>query len=132
MIKIAFALGLSLLAACASNTKQIVVDPSTIKSQRQLDLDKAECLEIAKNYDLSTETATKAVAGAVIGAGAVAGIATAVAGAVFAPAVPFIIAGGAAGGGLWGASVSKEEAEARESILNQCMESRGYKVYSPQ
>ena len=44
----------------------------------------------------------KAIGGAAIGTAAVAGIATAVAGAVFAPAIPFMVAGGLAGGGTVG------------------------------
>ena len=122
---------LSLLAACAS-APHVAVNPKTIKDKQMFETDQSECLEIAKTYDLSGEKAGKAVAGAAIGSAAVAGVATAVAGAVFAPAIPFIIAGGAAGGGLWGASVSKEEARAREKILLQCMESRGYEVYGVQ
>jgi hypothetical protein len=86
-------------------------------------------LNLAKTVDLSSEKATKALAGAAIGAAAVAGFATAIAGAVFAPAIPFMIAGGAAAGGLWGNKVSEEEKRARESILLQCLDVKGYKVY---
>jgi hypothetical protein len=77
-------------------------------------------LNLAKTVDLSSEKATKALAGAAIGAAAV---------AVFAPAIPFMIAGGAAAGGLWGNKVSEEEKRARESILLQCLDVKGYKVY---
>jgi hypothetical protein len=59
----------------------------------------------------------KTVGGGSIGTVAVAGAATAVAGAIFAPAIPFMIAGGFAGGGLWGASASKEEKQAREGVM---------------
>ena len=72
---------------------------------------------------------TKTVGGAAIGTAAVAGIATAVAGAVFLPAIPFMIAGGLAGGGLWGASASKDEQEVREGVLTGCLSDKGYKVY---
>ena len=121
---------LILLSGCASEPR-IVVNQNSILDQKKFEQDQAECIEVARNYELSGEKAGKAVAGAVIGGTAVAGIATAVAGAVFAPAIPFIIAGAVAGGGLWGASVSKEEAKARESILIQCLQSRGYEVYAP-
>ena len=116
------------LAACAS-TPQIIVDPSSISDQKKYEVDASECLEIARTFDLSGATGAKVVSGALIGGGAVAGIATAVAGAVFAPAVPFIVAGGLAGGGLWGASSSKEERKAREKIMVQCLNDRGYKSY---
>ena len=121
---------LILLSGCASEPR-IVVNPNSIPDQKKFEQDQAECIEVARDYELSGEKAGKAVAGAAIGGTAVAGIATAVAGAVFAPAIPFIIAGAVAGGGLWGASVSKEEAKARESILIQCLQSRGYEVYAP-
>jgi hypothetical protein len=56
-------------------------------------------------------------------------IATAVAGAVFLPAVPVIVAGGAIGGGA-GSGISKSaETQARESILADCLNERGYKAY---
>lgn len=65
--------------------------------------------------------------GAIVGAATA--VAVAVAGAVFAPAEPFIVAGGLAGGGLWGASSSKEERKARGQIMVQCLNDRGYKFY---
>ena len=71
----------------------------------------------------------KAIGGATIGSASVAGVATAVSGAVFAPAIPFMIAGGPAGGGLWGASASKKEQAARKSVLVGCLLDKGYKVY---
>ena len=67
---------------------------------------------------------------AAVGGTAVAGVATAAAGAVFAPAIPFIVAGSLAGGGLWGASSSKEEQIAREHVMTQCLRGKGYEVYS--
>jgi len=117
------------LIGCASDP-QLIFDPATVESAAQFELDQQECTEIASTYDLTGETVIKSVAGGAIGATAVAGIATAVAGAVFLPAIPFIIAGGVVGGGLWGNSVSQEEAEARDQILSQCMEDRGYRIYN--
>ena len=38
--------------------------------------------------------------------------------------------GGAAGGGLWGASASKQEKAIKDKILKECMIDRGYRVYS--
>ena len=65
-----------------------------------------------------------------IGAVAVAGIATAISGGLFAPAIPWMLAGGTASGALWGSSASRNEIEARENILSECMTDRGYRVYS--
>ncbi len=120
-----------LVSSCVTGP-QVAVNPNTVEDQNQYNKDQEECIEIAKTYDLSNEKIGKVLAGTALGGAAVAGVATAVAGAVFAPAIPFIVAGGMAGGGLWGNSVSKEEAQAREKILLQCLESRGYEVYGIQ
>ena len=119
----------ALVSACTSSAPRIAVDPSTISDQATYDKDYESCLSLAKTIDISDEKMMKAIGGAAIGTAAVAGIATAVAGAIFAPAIPFMIAGGMAGGGLWGASVSKEEKQARESVLTGCLRDKGYKVY---
>ena len=87
------------LAACSS-APQVIVDMAEV-DKAELEKDKNECLEIAQTYDLDNEAAGKALAGAAIGGAATAGVATAVAGAVFLPALPFILAGSLAGGGLW-------------------------------
>ena len=116
------------LGGCASKP-QMVVDPRSITDQAKYEQDASECLEVAKTFDLSGRTAAKAIGGAAIGGAAGAGVASAVAGAVFAPAIPFIIAGTLTGGGIWGASSSKEENRAREKILVQCLNDRGYRAY---
>ena len=117
------------LVACTSTAPRIAVDPSSIKDQATYDKDYQGCIDLAKTIDISDEKMMKAIGGAAIGTAAVAGIATAVAGAVFAPAIPFMIAGGLAGGGLWGSSASKEEKQAREGVLTGCLRDKGYKVY---
>lgn len=119
------------LAGCSSNEPRVVTDMTKIKDREKFKYDKEQCVKIAKEIDLSSEAASKALGGAALGAGAVAGSAALVYGAVFAPAIPFIIAGGLAGGGLGESSVSEEEEDARNSILAQCMTDRGYKVYTP-
>ena len=114
---------------CATKAPMIAVDPSSIPDQTVYEQDFENCLNLAKTIDISDEKLMKTLGGAAIGTAAVAGVATAVAGAIFAPAVPFMIAGGMAGGGLWGSSVSKEEQQARESVLTQCLSDKGYRVY---
>ena len=74
---------------------------------------------------MSGDTGKNAALGAAAGAVGVAGIATAIAGAVFLPAIPFIIAGGVAGGGM----TKQKENEARENILSNCLTERGYKAF---
>ena len=108
------------------------MDPKSIVDTAKYEADKKECVAIAKNYDLSKNAVKNAAVGAAAGGAAVAGVATAVAGAVFAPAIPFILAGSAAGGALMGGSAKKKETAAREAILAQCMTDRGYKAYTSQ
>lgn len=116
--------------SCASNNQFLVIDPSSVDDAEKLEIDRGQCIQIAAQFNLSGETAGKAIAGAAIGSVAVAGVATAVAGAIFAPAIPFILAGGAAGGGLWGSKVSKDEKLIRDKVMGDCMRDRGYKVYT--
>jgi len=120
----------ALLVASCSKTPEIIIDPNTVTDPVKVVEDKLECTEIADNVNKTGEGMTKTVAGAAIGGVAVAGIATAVAGAVFLPAVPFIIAGGATGGSLWGNSVKEKERKIKEKIIVDCMIDRGYRVYS--
>ena len=117
-----------LVSGCASSVN-VAVDPASIKDRARFNQDYKACQDIAKTYDLSNDTGTNAAMGAAAGAVGVAGIATAIAGAVFAPAIPFIIAGGVAGGGLAGGMTKQKESEARESILSGCLSERGYKAF---
>ena len=119
-----------LLASCASKQPSLVVDPSSVKDPDKVVIDREECYAIASTVDMSDEVAGKLVGGALLGSGAVAGIAALAYGAVFAPAIPFIIAGGVGGGTLWGTSASNEEVKFRNNILKQCMVERGYVIYT--
>ena len=119
-----------MITACASKP-QVAIDPKSIKDVIQYNKDKDECTAVASSYDLGEKTGKNAVIGGAAGAVGVAGIATAVAGAVFLPAIPFIIAGGAAGATAGGGMSKMEETKAREQILAQCMTDRDYKVYAP-
>ena len=116
------------ISGCASSVN-VAVDPASINDKAKFDQDYKACQDIAKTYDLSNDTGSNAAMGAAAGAVGVAGIATAIAGAVFAPAIPFIIAGGAAGGGLAGGMTKQKESEARENILSGCLSERGYKAF---
>lgn len=117
-----------LLHACAT-TPQVVIDPSSITSEAKYQKDMDQCHAIARSYDLSNSTTTNAAVGAVAGGLTIAGVATAVAGAVFAPAIPFIVAGATAGGIAGGGFTKSGETAARERILADCMRDRGYKAY---
>jgi len=116
------------ISGCASSVN-VAVDPGSIGDKDKFNQDYKLCQDVAKTYDLSDDTGANAAMGAAAGAVGVAGIATAVAGAIFAPAIPFIIAGGAAGGGLAGGMTKKKESEARENILANCLTERGYKAF---
>lgn len=117
------------MIGCAAGP-QIAVDPKSIKDSAKYEGDMSECTAVATSYDLGSSTAKSAVAGAAVGGVAVAGIATAIAGAVFLPAIPFIVAGAAAGGGLSGGLSKQKETAAREKILAECMTERGYRAYT--
>ena len=95
-----------IIASCASNSPMMVVDPASVTDEKKVIVDREECYQLALNIDLGDETLAKSIGGAALGSAGVAGVAALAYGAVFAPAIPFIIAGGAAGGGLWGKSSS--------------------------
>ena len=129
MKKISFLLAIIVgISGCASSVV-VAVDPASITDKAKFDQDYKLCQDVAKTYDLSSDTTTNAAMGAAAGAVGVAGVATAVAGAIFWPAIPFIIAGGAAGGGVSGGLTKQKESEARESILSSCLTERGYKAF---
>lgn len=118
----------SLIAACASKP-QIAVDPRTIANQAKYEQDLNECTAVAENYDLTEGTAKTAIVGAAAGGGAAAGVAAAVAGAIFWPAIPFIAGAALVTATGSGGVVKVKEADARETILADCMTERGYKTF---
>jgi hypothetical protein len=124
------ALAISVFVSGCASSVNVAVDPASITDRKKFEADYQTCQAIAKTYDLSQETNQNAAMGGLMGAVGVAGIATAVAGAVFAPAIPFIIAGGAAGGGLMGGATQQKENQARENILTDCLDKRGYRAFS--
>ena len=124
----AYALAITLIGGCASKP-QIAVDPRTVPNQAKYEQDLNECTAVAENYDLTEGTAKTAIVGAAAGGGAAAGVAAAVAGAVFWPAIPFIAGAALVTGTGSGGVVKVKEAEARETILSDCMTERGYKTY---
>jgi len=116
------------LTGCMSSV-HVAVDPGSILDKKKFDQDYKLCQTVAKTYDLSVDTGVNAALGATAGATTVAGVATAVSGAIFAPAIPFIIAGGAMGGGAGGSLTKAKESRARENILADCLTERGYKAF---
>ena len=110
------------IVSCASNNPFLAVNHYSVTGQEGLKVDTEQCLQVAKDYDLSDKSEGKAVAGVAIGTASAAGVATTVAGAALAPAIPLILAGG----GLWSANIARE---AKDKIFNECMKDRGYEVY---
>lgn len=125
---LAVTLSTLLVVGCASKP-QIAVDPRTVTSQAKYEQDLNECTAVAENYDLTEGTAKTAIVGAAAGGGAAAGVAAAVAGAIFWPAIPFIAGAALVVGTGSGGVVKVKEADARETILSDCMTERGYKTY---
>lgn len=119
-----------LISAGCSTTLNVAIDPASIKDRIKYNNDYDTCRQVAQTYDLSGDTTKNALLGAAAGSAAVAGVATAIAGAVFLPAVPFILAGGAAGGMASGGLTKSKETAAREKIMAECMVQRGYKAFS--
>ena len=113
-----------------STTLNVAVDPGSITDRIKYNNDHDTCRKVAETYDLSGDTTKNAAVGVAAGAIGVAGIATAVAGAVFWPAIPFIIAGGVAGGATGGGMTKSKETSAREKIMAECLTQRGYKAFS--
>ena len=118
----------SLVAACASKP-QIAVDPRSVANQVKFEQDLNECTAVAENYDLTEGTAKTAIIGAAAGGGAAAGVAAAIAGAIFWPAIPFIAGAALVTATGSGGVVKVKEADARETILADCMTERGYKTF---
>lgn len=118
-----------MLNGCASKP-QVIVDTSKLVDHEKYRQDLSDCTKLSETYDLSDKTTGNAIVGAAAGGVAVAGIATAIAGAVFAPAIPFIIAGSATGGAVGGGMSQADENKAREKILSECLIDRGYKAYA--
>ncbi len=125
---VSFAVAASLVTACASRP-QIAVDPRSIANQAKYEQDLNECTSVAENYDLTEGTAKTAIVGAAAGGGAAAGVAAAVAGAIFWPAIPFIAGAALVTATGSGGLVKVKEADARETILADCMTERGYKTF---
>lgn len=125
---VSFAVAASFVTACASKP-QIAVDPRTVVNQTKYEQDVNECTAVAENYDLTEGTAKTAIVGAAAGGGAAAGVAAAVAGAIFWPAIPFIAGAALVTATGSGGVVKVKEADARETILADCMTERGYKTY---
>ena len=121
-----YTISLSIITACASKP-QIAVDPRTVANQAKYEHDVNECTAVAENYDLTEGTAKTAIVGAAAGGGAAAGVAAAVAGAIFWPAIPFIAGAALVTATGSGGVVKVKEADARETILADCMTERGYK-----
>lgn len=123
-----FTISASLISACASKP-QIAVDPRSVANQAKYEQDLNECTGVAENYDLTEGTAKTAIVGAAAGGGAAAGVAAAVAGAIFWPAIPFIAGAALVTAAGSGGVVKVKEADARETILADCMTERGYKTF---
>ena len=118
------------IVSCASNSPMMVIDPASVTDEKKVIVDREECYQMAQNIDLGDEKLAKSIGGAALGSAGVAGVAALAYGAVFAPAIPFIIAGAAAGGSLWGKSASDKEKKYRNNVMRKCMVDRGYKVYT--
>jgi hypothetical protein len=130
------AVGLACVTAACATTPELIVDPSSIRDQGKYAVDTQDCTALAEAYKGDTTgTAGKAAVGAGAGILAAAGVAAAVVatgGLVLLPGA--VVATGVAagvGGGVLGTSGDRKDLKrAREKIIAQCMNDRGYKAYS--
>lgn len=114
--------GLMLVAACAAETYQPVVDlKGSDAGKYQQDL--AECRSLASQVDVAGDSATNALIGAGVGAalGAALGAVTG------APAAGAALGAGAGGIGA-GAGTGVSKNERQKKIIDNCLSRRGYNV----
>lgn len=110
-------LPLVFLAACASNSQRVIVDPQGVDMGRY-NQDLADCEYLADNNGTGQKAATGAVAGAVVGGllGAAVGNSTDAKRAAGAGAV------------IGGASGLGSGMQDKDTIVKNCMRGRGYRV----
>ena len=120
----------SSVSACATPA-QLVIDPSSISDQATYLADTAECTSLAESYDgnAAASAGSALVGSGLAGVGATMVVGLATGGLLIAPmaALAAVTAGGMAGAGRESNKVNR----ARENILAQCMEARGYRAYNP-
>ena len=102
------------------------MDPASIDDEEKYRKAYEECLAMAQTIDLADKKALDVTAGAVLGVEAAAAIASSA--SLMVPAIPFMMAGALVGGALFNDATSKEERQAREGVLRDCLVGKGYKV----
>lgn len=131
-------------SGCASSPKKlepqkVSVVPESITNQEQYEQDVVECHEIAQQYDLSDKKVLKKILGAGIGGaggyfvtGSLAGLGMLVGavpvGSWLALSAIGTLAGAAAGAKMQEADASQEELRARQNILYNCLDEKGYDI----
>lgn len=126
-MKILIPIILTTLVSACSTSPQVIVDPKSIRDQSKYNVDMSECKSISQNYDLSGSTAGSAVLGAGVALGTVAAI-LATGGLYLLPA-GVAVAGGT-GAAVGGGVTKSKESQAREKIWADCLNDRGYTVYT--
>ena len=103
----------------------VKVDPASVTDSGKYQTDYDDCHQQAMSYDLSKEKAVASASSAATVAGQTGGTWGKLSDAIFGPGLRIsqIILGGLVGAGL----VEAKETAGRQSLLGQCLESRGYK-----
>jgi hypothetical protein len=126
------AVSLACVTAACATTPQLIVDPSSVRDQGKFAVDTQECTALAEAYNGDVAaTAGKAAMGA--GVGILTAAAVVVTGGLYLLPATISAAAIAAGvgGGVVGSSGERRDLKrAREKIIVQCMNDRGYKAYS--
>ena len=131
-------------SGCASSPKKlelqkVSVVPESITNQEQYEQDVVECDEIAQQYDLSDKKVLKKILGAGIGGaggyfvtGTLAGLGMLVGavpvGSWLAVSAIGTLAGATAGAKMQEAGALQEELRARQNILYNCLDEKGYDI----
>ena len=121
------------LSACASYSPTDFQNVDQSQPQDQYKLAFEECVDIAKNVDISDPEAVKiakagvGAAGGYLAGGAIS-LGTVIAtGTSSTVAMPVVLLG-VIGGTIWGANAATSEKKERDTVLVSCLQTKGYRV----
>lgn len=125
------------LSACASYSptdfQNVDQSQAQDQDQDQYKLAFEECVDIAKNVDISDPKAVKiakagvGAAGGYVAGGAISLGTVIVTGASSTVAMPVVLLG-VIGGTIWGANAATSEKKERDTVLVSCLQTKGYRV----
>ena len=121
------------LSACASYSPTDFQNVDQSQPQDQYKLAFEECVDIAKNVDISDPEAVKiakagvGAAGGYLAGGAISLGTVIITGTSSTVAMPVVLLG-VIGGTIWGANAATSEKKERDTVLVSCLQTKGYRV----